>query len=115
MKELKDLLGPKKKIDPMEKEAKLSAIKGMRKMAGDMMADDMKSMKKVTVAAPDEESLEAGLEKAKELVGDMPEGMESENEEMSHADQVLEEVTSPEEIDQLMAKLAEKKAALMKG
>lgn len=115
MKELKELLGAKKKINPIEKEAKLSAIKGMRKMAGDMMADDMKSMKKVTVAAPDEKGLEAGLEKAQDLVGEMPD-MESEEETPAdEMDELLAEVDSPEQIDELMKKLAEKKAALSQG
>jgi hypothetical protein len=119
MKDLKDILGKKAKLDPMEKDAKLAAIKGMRKMAGDMMADDMKSMKKVTVAAPDQEGLEAGLEKAKEVVeseeGPMHEMSESSDEDSSEMDSMIEQCESPEEIDQLMAKLAEKKAALMKG
>lgn len=119
MKDFKQLLGSKSKIDPTEKEAKLAAIKGMRKMAGDMMADDMKSMKKVTVAAPDQEGLEAGLEKAKEVVeseeGPMHEMSEESEEETSDVDAMVEQCESPEEIDQLMQKLAEKKAALMKG
>lgn len=115
MKELKELLGPKKSIDPLEKEAKLSAIKGMRKMAGDMMADDMKSMKKVTVAAPDQQGLEAGLEKAQELVGDeeVAKGFEDESEE-ENLEEIVEQCNTPEQIDELMAKLAEKKAALVK-
>lgn len=114
MKELKELLGAKKKLDPIEKDAKLSAIKNMRKMAGDMMADDMKSMKKVTVAAPDQESLEAGLEKAKDVVEDMPEDMmeESPEDEMS---EVVEACETPEDIDKLIAKLNEKKLELAKG
>jgi len=113
MKDLKELLGAKKKIDPIEKEAKLAAVKGMRKMAGDMMADDMKSMKKVTVAAPDQEGLEAGLEKAKDVVEEMPE-MEDESPE----DEMMEVVDScetPEDIDKLIAKLNEKKLELAKG
>lgn len=116
MKELKELLGAKSKIDPVEKEAKLAAIKGMRKMAGGMMSDDMKSMKKVTVAAPDEAGLEAGLEKAQDLVGseDLSTGFETEESNDNNLDEVVEQLTTPEEIDELMQKLAEKKAALIK-
>jgi hypothetical protein len=119
MKDLKELLGAKKKIDPIEKDAKLSAIKNMRKMAGDMMADDMQNMKKVTVAAPDEASLKKGLEKAKEVVGEMPE-MESSDEEMAESpqeeyDEVVEACETPEDIDKLIAKLNEKKLELAKG
>ncbi len=113
MKDLKELLGAKKKIDPIEKEAKLAAVKGMRKMAGDMMADDMKSMKKVTVAAPDQEGLEAGLEKAKDVVEEMPE-MEDESPE-DEMMEVVESCETPEDIDKLIAKLNEKKLELAKG
>lgn len=113
MKDLKELLGAKKKIDPIEKEAKLNAVKGMRKMAGDMMADDMKSMKKVTVAAPDQEGLEMGLEKAKDVVEEMPE-MEDESPE-DEMMEVVEACETPEDIDKLIAKLNEKKLELAKG
>lgn len=109
--DLKKLLGEKKKIDPMEKEAKLNAIKDMRKAAGDMMTDGMKEkMSQVTVAAKDPEALEEGLETAKELVAETPE-MESEDtqEEM---EEMLASLDSPEKIDELMQKLAEKKAQL---
>lgn len=120
MKDLKELLGAKKKIDPIEKDAKLSAIKNMRKMAGDMMADDMHNMKKVTVAAPDEESLKKGLDKAKEVVGEMPEEMETPESEVSESpqeemDEVVEACETPEDIDKLIAKLNEKKLELAKG
>jgi hypothetical protein len=111
MKDLKELLGSKKKIDPIEKEAKLAAVKGMRKMAGDMMADDMKSMKKVTVAAPDTESLKLGLEKAEDVVEDMPEMEEPQEDEMT---EVVDSCETPEDIDKLIAKLNEKKLELTK-
>lgn len=125
MKDLQAMLGAKKSIDPIEKEAKLNAIKGMKKMAGDMMADDVKSMKKVTVSAPDDKSLEMGLEKAKDVLKSDPmdadappmEAMMDDDTE-SYDDEVSEIVDScetPEEIDKLMAKLAEKKATLAKG
>jgi len=82
-------------------------------MAGDMMADDMKSMKKVTVAAPDQEGLEAGLEKAKDVVEEMPE-MEDESPE-DEMMEVVESCETPEDIDKLIAKLNEKKLELAKG
>lgn len=56
----------------MMSDAKMNMLKDLRKMAGNMMGEDLKGkmdgMKKVTVAAPDEESLKAGLDKAKEVV-----------------------------------------------
>lgn len=110
--DIKALLGKKTKIDPMEKEAKLGAIKDMRKMAGDMMTDGIKGkMQKVTVAAPDEESLEMGLDKAKEIVGESEEM--SEESDMSEMDEMLEECDTPEKIDEMIKKLAEKKQALV--
>lgn len=113
MKDLKEYLGEKKKLDPTEKEAKLAAVKNMRKMAGDMMADEMKGMQKVTVAAPDSQSLKAGLEKAEEAVEDMPE-MENEMESEDDSQELLDSCQTPEQIDEMMKKLAEKKAALTK-
>jgi hypothetical protein len=112
MNDLKAILGAKKSIDPIEKEAKLKAIKDMRKMAGDLMSDDVKSMKKVTVSAPDDASLEAGLEKAQEVVAENP--MEEMEESEDSLEDIVESVETPEEIDALMAKLAEKKATLAK-
>jgi hypothetical protein len=49
---------------------KMAALKGLHKMASDMMGDDMKSMKKVSVVAKDKKGLKKGLEKAEELLGD---------------------------------------------
>lgn len=118
MKEFKDMLGPKKAIDPVEKEAKLAAIKGMRKMAGDMMANDAKSMKKVTVAAPTEKGLELGLEKAEDLVSDEAsldeEVVEDEIAPEDELQALVDECNDPAEIDELIAKLSEKKEALQK-
>ncbi len=127
MEEFKKLLGAKKKIDPTEKEAKLNAIGGMKKMAGDMMADEMKGMQKVTVAAPDKSSLEMGLDKAKDVLNHDPmsesddestEDPAEEKAESPHEEKMedaLESCETPEQIDELMAKLAEKKAALKMG
>ena len=119
MEEFKKLLGAKKTIDPMEKEAKLKAISSMKKMAGDMMTDEIKGMKKVTVAAPDDNSLKLGLDKAKEVLEGAPEEALEEAVEAPESeynvDEMVECCETPEEIDALMAKLAEKKAALKMG
>lgn len=113
MKDLKELLGAKKSIDPIDKKAKMQAIKDMKSMAAKMMHDEAKgTLQKVTVAAPDKESLEEGLEKAKEVV----ESQEDESTEESYdMDELADCCESEEDIDKLMAKLAEKKAALSKG
>ena len=49
---------------------KMSALKGLHKMASDLMGSDLSSMKKVTVAAKDKKGLKAGLKKAEDIVDD---------------------------------------------
>lgn len=51
-----------------KKMAKLEALKDLRSFANDLLGDDLKSLKKVTVASDTPEGLEAGLEKAEEIV-----------------------------------------------
>jgi hypothetical protein len=102
-----------KKVDPMAKKAKMGVLGSLKSEMQKMMGDDVKGVKKVTVAAPDEESLESGLETAKELVG---------GEEPSHSyeDKVGMEMEKYKEdpslanIQSLMACLEEKKAELLK-
>lgn len=121
-----------KKISGNAQKAKLTALKEAHKMAKDMMGEDLKGLKKVTVAAPDKKGLEMGLKKAEELVdasqhgeeeSDEHESMESEDEEKAEhemggseygdkEDELLESCESPEEIDALIAKLQEKKKHL---
>lgn len=49
---------------------KMAALKGLHKMASDMMGADMKGMKKVSVMAKDKKGLKKGLEKAEDMLGD---------------------------------------------
>jgi hypothetical protein len=78
MKDLMDMLMKKKgqpqRVDATEKMAKMQAVKELITMLEGMMGEEVDGgmMKKVTVAAPDDESLEMGLEKAKEVVSEMP-------------------------------------------
>lgn len=123
--DLKELLGKKKTLEPDMKDAKLKAIKEMRKVASDAMSDDLKgSMSKATVIAKDKEGLAEGLEKAKEIAEspeletEAPEELDLESEdaeseyEEDHGEELLEECDTPEKIDEMIAKLAEKKRAL---
>lgn len=75
-------MGKKKggKMLPAEKEAKMSVLKEISDLASGAMADDVKGLKKVTVAAPDQAGLEEGLEKAQEMVGSEDESSEDEEE-----------------------------------
>lgn len=49
---------------------KMAALKGLHKMASDMMGADMKGMKKVSVIAKDKKGLKKGLDKAEDMLGD---------------------------------------------
>jgi len=89
MKDLEKLLmkGKKsgeEKLSPDDIQAKMDVLMELLEMAkgamGEKVKGDMEGMKKVTVAAPDKQGLEAGLEKAQELLPKM-EHMEEEQEE----------------------------------
>lgn len=74
----------KMKQGDMEKEAKLRLLEKLSQEMSDLMSeqgmseDDMpEDMQKVTVAAPDEEGLEEGLEMAGEMVKKGPESLEA--------------------------------------
>jgi len=60
----------RKKDDKMSVKAKgkMSALKGLHGMASEMMGDDLKNMKKVTVMAKNKKGLKKGLDKAEELL-----------------------------------------------
>ena len=93
----------------MKKDAKLCVLKELRKMASDMMGEDLKGMKKVTVAAPDKASLKAGLEKAEEMM----ESEESpEMDEMEESEEESSEEMSADEIDAKIQELMEMKKKL---
>lgn len=85
--------------DPMM-DHKLKMLEDVSDEAGREMSD-MEKMQQVTVASPDEEGLEQGLMKAKELV----EGKEMMGDEM--------EYESVEEIDAKIAQLEEMKMQMM--
>lgn len=137
MKDLEKMFGKKKKddgSDPMKKDAKMEALKGLRGMASGMMKDGMKA----TVMAKDKSGLEAGLEKAKEVVKENPFGMphkdsdkmaaaeessgmdlDNDNEEgesPEHKAEILAHGASSEDLDAMIKALEDKKREmLMKG
>lgn len=54
--------------------AKREILQALRQMASELMGEDMEAgMKQVSVAAPDKEGLMEGMEKAEEVVEEMPE------------------------------------------
>ena len=115
MEEIKALLKKKMKsgdkLEKGDKEAMQGAIGGLRKMAAEMLGEDMEgrlqSLKKVTVAAKDKEGLEEGLEKAKEIV-EASDEEDHEDEKFSPSGESDEE--SADEIEKAILKLQEKLA-----
>ena len=109
---MKEMMKKKKKegeMDPQYKSAKMGVLKDIRNMASDEMGEDVKGLKKVTVAAPDAEGLKAGLDKAEDMVSAEAKDKSDESEIM---DEVMDEEMKPEEIDAMIAMLEAKKAKL---
>jgi hypothetical protein len=96
-----------KPVSDVEKRAKSDVLSSYQRDNGDALGDKLAGLKKVSVAAPNKEGLEAGLEKAGELLGEMP---EEESLEMKP----MEECT-PEEIDQKIQMLQDYKQQLVQN
>jgi len=60
----------KDKKPSSKSKGKMAALKGLHKMASEMMGADMANMKKVSVIAKDKKGLKKGLNKAKQMLGD---------------------------------------------
>lgn len=95
-----------KELDPLEKEAKMSVVKAMREAASEEMTDKLGKLKKVTVASDSKEGLQAGLDKAKEMMEKMPEGMEQSSEESEEASEEEQE-ECPKSVEEIDAKIKE--------
>jgi hypothetical protein len=91
----------KSELSPMEIEAKMDVLKELLGLAesehGSRVKNGLDEMKKVTVAAPDEKSLEKGLEKAKDIVANSDELLENPEEEKEHEEQESPEKEALEE------------------
>lgn len=87
MNEFKKLLLEKAKngkfLSDSEKEAKMDVIKEMKGMMKGMMGDDIRGLKKVTVASDSPEGLKEGLEKAEDVIDAKMGDEESEEPELS--------------------------------
>ncbi len=118
---MKKLEKKDKKLDPLEKEAKMDVVKSLRDQAGAMLSDKVKGLKKVTVASPSKEGLKEGLNKAEQIVEgaeeDMGEDLDKNNEEgesSEHKAKVLGEDKMMEECEDMSPEeLEEKIQALM--
>lgn len=117
---LKKLMEKKKDkvLDPDYKNAKMGVLQALHKDMGDMMGEDVKGLKKVTVASPDKEGLSVGLEKAKELLSkgaddsDMEESEETP--EIESKEEKSDAEMTPEEIDARIKELEALKTKMMK-
>jgi hypothetical protein len=101
-------------MDPLYKKSKMSVLESLRDQMSEMIKGDLEGMKKVEVAAPDSEGLEAGLEKAKEIVEEMPEDEEMVAPEMDEKAlmEAYQKEPSKENLEKLMACLEKKKAEI---
>lgn len=126
-----------KEMSPTEKDAKMSVVESLRDMASKAMGDKLQGLKKVTVASDSKEGLKKGLEKAEDLLNNLPEaaamkekGQEnpmSEVEESSDPFSDLEEESSEEsesseneemsesELDEKIKELLAQKEAMKKS
>lgn len=84
------MLEKKRDMSPVEKHAKMSVLKDLKGAASEAAGDRLKHLKKVSVMSDNDEGLQHGLEKAREIAGDMPPGMHdgglAEGQEFSYSD-----------------------------
>ena len=82
MKDLMKMMAKKKDKGEMSKEdkqAKMDVLKELLEMAMEKSGMDVsEGMKQLTIAAPDKEGLMEGMEKAEEMMDEMPNGEEDE-------------------------------------
>jgi hypothetical protein len=64
------------KMHPMAQKAKMNVLDHMSKMAEEAMGDKLKDMHKVSVASDSKEGLEAGLDKAHDVLNSLPEAFD---------------------------------------
>jgi len=122
MNEIKDLLKKKaaggyKPMSKMEQDSKMEMLDELENLADEGIA---KKMQKVTVAAPDQEGLKAGLEIAEDKVEEMGESeglgeVEEESDEMDSSLPEMKQDMSSEEIDKMMKHLEKMKLKKMNG
>jgi hypothetical protein len=99
--------------EKMNKRAKMEVLKELMDMAmGEMKGRTGKmlgEMKKVSVMAPNKEALEEGLDKAKDVVEDMPMEDEEDDMDMEESEDEMSEENSEDEMSDDEKKLMLKK------
>lgn len=116
------MFGKKKSMSPNEKKAKMSVLKDLHGQSSNLLSDSLKGLKKVTVASDSKKGLEKGLDTAEELIGgskmeqdgdDADDRVHSGEERDEYmGDDAMESCNTPEEIDDLIKQLLEKKKSL---
>lgn len=115
LKDLEKMLMKKDKTDKLSdkaKQAKMEVLKELfdmtQSLMGSKVKDGMDEMRKVTVMAPDKESLKEGLEKAQEMA-ENPE-LDKMMDKMEQSEESEEKKDSPEEemIEEISEKMASK-------
>ena len=122
MKNLMELISAKgKDVKGDSLKAKMEVLKDLKSMAMKAMGDKLDGAKKVEIAADSKEGLEAGLDKAKELLNPEEEEKEesAEDELAESPEKEAEELASnqeesEEDLDKKIQELMAKKAALKK-
>jgi hypothetical protein len=128
---VKKMKDKESKLDDLEKHAKLSVVNALKQTMMDEMGG---KLKKISIMAQDKKGLEEGLDKAKEILKELPDNEkeksedqeespehemkeDSSNEEMSEHEfsDYEEELDDPEEIDKKIQELLKKKEELMKN
>jgi hypothetical protein len=112
---MKKLFEKKKDSDmtPEYKGAKMSMLKELKDQMQKLMANGLQDskLKKVEIMSTDKEGLEAGLDKAKDVVEDLPELGAAPAEEGAEEEEDEEFAgMKPEQIDAMIAKLQAMKA-----
>lgn len=104
LKDMEKLMAKKgeNKMSPEDLAAKMDVLKELLEMAsaamGSKVKDGMDEMRKVSVMAPDKESLAEGLDLAKDMTQESPE-MEESEEEMSEKPSMESKSEEPEKKD----------------
>lgn len=105
----------KRDMSETEKKAKKSVLSDMIKEMSGMMAEPLRSMKKVTVAAKDDAGLKKGLEKAEEILESKEEmsdapceecgEMHEHSHEMEDSEEESEEQPSEQSLEEIEAEI----------
>lgn len=88
----------KSKMNPEKSKAKMDVLKELMAMADEGEVGSLsEGLQKVTVAAKDKAGLEQGLDKAKEVLGELPEEEESDEEDKEEDQEEMSPLSLEEE------------------